>query len=128
MLSDWAESLNGKLYMQGGAWDRIMANTPASFAVSVVVRIEYNETNVSRHAVLALVDEDGRPFPTETPVRFELDFEVGRPPGMQVGQVQTVNFAGKIVGLVFPPGGYRFQFDVGAHRQDDVPFQAVPSL
>jgi hypothetical protein len=128
MLSDWAESVNGKLYMQGGAWDRIVANTPASFAVSVVVRVEYNETNVRRHAVLALVDEDGSPFPAEAPVRFELDFEVGRPPGMQVGQVQTVNFAGKIGGLIFPPGGYRFQFDVESHRQDDVPFQAVPSL
>lgn len=105
-----------------------MANTPASFAVAVVVRIEYNETNVRRHAVLALVDEDGHPFPAESPVRFELDFEAGRPPGMQIGQVQTLNFAGKIAGLPFPPGGYRFQFDIDQHRQDDVPFQAVPSL
>ena len=128
VLCDWAESVNGKLYLQGGAWDRILANTSAAFAVVVVVRIDYNETNMRRHAVLALVDEDGQPFPAESPVRYELDFEAGRPPGMQVGQIQTINFAGKIIGLAFPPGGYRFQFDIEGHRQDDIPFQAVPTL
>lgn len=129
MLCDWAETVNGKLYMQGGAWDRILANTPASFAVTVVIRIDYNETNMLKHAVLSLTTEDGRPFPDSgAPVSFDFTFEAGRPPGMQVGQVQTASFAGKIAGIVLPPGGYRFQFDIEGHKQDDVPFQAVPAL
>lgn len=128
ILCDWAEAVGGKLYMQGGGWDRILADTPAMLAVAVVIRVEYNETNVRRHAVLSLVTQDGEPFPAENPLQFDLDFEAGRPPGMQVGQIQTLSFAGKIGGVTLPAGGYRFQLDIDNFRSDDVPFQAVAAL
>lgn len=129
ILCDWAEAVQGKLYLQGGGWTSILGNQPVAFAVAVIIRVDYTETNSPRHAVLALVNEDGQPFPSpEEPVVFEFDFEVGRPPGMKPGQNQIVNFAAKLVGLVFPLGGYEFQLHIGEHRQDVVPFTAIPAL
>src|SRR5688572_3413309 len=101
VLCDWAEAVAGKLYMQGGGWNKVLADTPASFAIAVLIRVEYNETNLKKHAVLALVDEDGAAFPAEDPIQVEFDFEVGRPPGMKPGQDQTLTFAAKIVNISF---------------------------
>jgi hypothetical protein len=134
ILCDWAESIQGKLYVQGGGWNKLLSDTPGQFAVAVICRIEYNETNTPYHAVLALVDEDGQPFPPlnpeagQAPARFEIDFEVGRPPGMRPGQTQVFSFTGKLGGFVFPPGGYRFELDISGHRQDAAEFQAAPNL
>lgn len=129
MLSDWAEAVGGKLYMQGAGWDRILADTPASFAVVVAVRIGYDETNVRNQAKLSLTTEDGEPFPQDKPVVFDFEFEAGRPDGMVPGQVQSTGFAGKVTGLTLPRGGYRFQFIIGdGDILDEVPFQAVDAL
>jgi hypothetical protein len=132
ILCDWAESIQGKLYMQGGGWNKVLANTPAGFAVAILFRFEYTETNTPFHAVLSLVDEDGHPFPPavagQNPVKFEIDIELGRPPGMKPGHTQVVPFAGRLGGFKFPRGSYRFELDIGQHRQDAAEFQAVASL
>src|SRR5690349_16142371 len=118
ILCDWAEAVQGKLYMQGAGWTRIMANQSVSFALGTIIRVPYTETNASRHAVVALVDEDGKPFPEDNPAKFEFDFEVGRPPGMKAGQEQNLCFAAKINGIKFPPAGYAIELRVDEKQLD----------
>jgi hypothetical protein len=130
-LCDWAEVIQGKLYLQGGGWNKILANAQQQVAVAVLFRIEYLETNSPVHAVLALDDEDGgavAPPGTTGPIKFDFNFEVGRPPGMRPGETQTIPFAGKVGGLILPPGGFRWELDVNDHRQDAIEFRAVTSL
>jgi len=87
ILADRAEAVNGKLYMVGGAWDRI--NMPALpgqaiFDVAIGLLIDYTETNVQHSFELSLEDEDNKVV--LGPISGQ--FEIGRPAGMKPAQAQ----------------------------------------
>jgi hypothetical protein len=87
IVADRAEAVNGKLYMIGGAWDRLGLSTipgQAVFDVAVGVLVDYHETNVQHRFELALEDEDNKVV--LGPIAGQ--FEVGRPPGMKAAQAQ----------------------------------------
>ncbi len=87
ILADRAEAVNGKLYMIGGAWDRInMPTLPgqAIFDVAIGLLIDYHETNVPHTFELRLEDEDSNIV--LGPVTGQ--FEIGRPAGMKPAQAQ----------------------------------------
>jgi len=91
-----------------------------------MVRVPYDRTNQPHKAEIRLTTEDGDKFPTESPdALFTFDFEIGRPPGMKIGQEQNLPFAAKIGGIAFPLGGYRFEFSIDGELLDTAPFQAV---
>ena len=97
MLADYAETVNGKLYIMGGG--RTAAGpAPSSFAIAFLIEIPWDETN-RRHVLhVDLVDGDGRPVMVSTPtgdrpVEIDGGFEVGRPAGLKPGTPQTVPVA-----------------------------------
>ncbi len=49
ILADAAEIVNGKLYMMGGGWNRITANSELpltkSFGISISVTVPWSHTN-----------------------------------------------------------------------------------
>lgn len=127
LLCDWAEVVQGKLYAQGLGWTMIASDQALQIAVAALIRIPYDRTNKPHKAEVRLTTEDGARFPPDAPEAiFTFDFEVGRPPGMKVGQEQNLPFAAKLGGIAFPVGGYQWEFYVDGDLLDTAPFVAIP--
>ncbi len=45
VVCDFAEVINGKLYLQGAGWSRIVANQPMVLAVALFWRIPWGKAN-----------------------------------------------------------------------------------
>jgi hypothetical protein len=79
LVADRAEVVNGKLYLMGGAWDRI---SPATFphrmilGIALGVRIPFAHTD-DQHTVAVELLQDERRL-----IGFEAKLTTGRPPGM----------------------------------------------
>jgi len=87
LVADRAEAVNGKLYLLGGAWDRItLPQFPgqANFDVALGVMVGYTETNERHEFGLTLEDDDNQVV--LGPVSGQL--ELGRPPGLKPAQAQ----------------------------------------
>lgn len=91
LLADFAEAINGKLYIMGGGWS-ITAPAPGPMALAVKIEVPWTEANKKHQLTMELVDDDGQPVvfsPEEGAeaggVHVQGDFEVGRPPGLIPG-------------------------------------------
>jgi hypothetical protein len=124
LLCDWAEVVQGKLFAQGMGWSIVVADEPIQMAIAVLIRVPYDQTNKNHKAEVRMRTEDGAPYPDEGGM-FQFEFEIGRPPGMKVGQEQNLPFAAKLAGIAFPTGGYLFEIEVDNVLLDTAPFTAV---
>ena len=89
LLSDYSESLNGKLYSMGAGWN--VLRFPAfpqewRFSVGLGVDVAWDETNRRHGMQLSIQDPDGKVLGDE----MSMEFEAGRPPGLQTGQDQRM--------------------------------------
>lgn len=115
MLADWAEAINGKLYIQGGGWSRVPASSgPLRCALAIMIGVPWNDANTKHQLVIRLVDADGAPVPAPDgrPVQIDAAFEVGRPPGIAPGSPLDVTLAPNFIGLPLSVGRYRFTLEV----------------
>jgi len=102
LLCDHVEVADGKLFINGGGWDQIPAGgLPTGLAL--LVHVPWDETNQKKNLVVELIDEDGSPVLQQgpaggEPVRLEIGFEVGRPPGTSRGSEFVMPLA-----MNFPP-------------------------
>ena len=133
VICDWAEAVNGKLYIMGAGWLKVIANQPVPMAVAVLVQVPWTETNKQHTIELALLTEDGQPVMPAfqvapgvvvPPIRMEGKFEVGRPPGSKVGMPIPAPFAFRIPALPLNPGGYVFRLGIDGESTASVPFFA----
>ena len=89
ILTDYSESLNGKVYAMGAGWNMLrFAELPQewNFGIAFGVDVPWDETN-HRHALnLHIEDPDGERLGDE--LSFEV--ETGRPPGLVAGQDQRI--------------------------------------
>lgn len=125
LLCDFAESINGKLYIQGAGWNQLLAGQPAAIALAILLEIPWDETNQPHDIKVQLLNEDAEPVtPVGAPVPLLIEgkVEVGRPPGVKRGSTMNAPLAFKLNGIVLEPGSYRFDLSVG-----DVPI-AVQSF
>lgn len=125
LISDYAEALNGKIYVQGGGWDTMTANSPfplsRNVAIAMGLRVPWDETN-QRHPVrLAILDEDRN---TELALA-EGEVEVGRAPGIPRGQAQLVPIAFTIPLTFEAPAAFSARLTVDGHEVKVVPFRVV---
>ena len=64
ILADWAEVINGKIYVQGGGWSAINAQSPLpvsrTVAIAVSPRVEWHETNQPHDLVIRIIREEGQ--------------------------------------------------------------------
>ena len=88
ILADWAEVINGKIYVQGGGWTTINAHEPLpvsrTIAIAVSPRVEWHETNVPHDLVIRILREEGQ----AELARIDARFEVGRSAGLPQGSSQ----------------------------------------
>lgn len=127
LLADHAEAVNGKLYVVGGAWNRISTSSfPAThnhLSVAAVIHVPWEVTDQSHSIELRLVDADGAPIIPE-PVNGT--FEAGRPPGMRPGDEQLVVLVFDFEGLRFErPGTYEFHLLVDGAETGLIRFDLV---
>lgn len=91
MVADAVDIVNGKLYVLGGGWDSVRAESfpwtvPCGIAVSF--SIPWGETNRRHTMEIEVRDDDG-----ETAFKAGGYFEVGRPVGIKAGSRQRVQTA-----------------------------------
>jgi hypothetical protein len=114
MLCDFAESLNGKLYIQGGGWDRVMKIQPLNFAVAIMLEVPWHAANEKHRLNLTLQTEDGQLVPDAegNPIQMQGEFETGRPAGVRPGTALKSPFAARLAGLDLDPGAYAFVLEI----------------
>jgi hypothetical protein len=91
ILADYAEVINGKVYMTGGGWNNLtLQQLPAehAFGVAVAFSIPWEACNERHPIKILIVGPDG-----EQLANVEGEVEVGRPPGILVGSAQRVPLA-----------------------------------
>lgn len=130
ILCDFAEVINGKLYLMGAGWSRVAANNPINVGVAIFWRIPWSDANRQQSIEVAFVTEDGEPFlsPEGEPVGLRGDAEVGRPAGVKPGSLLDAPIAFNIGGMVFPEGGYRCEFRLQGQLRAAASFVAVGSV
>jgi Family of unknown function (DUF6941) len=108
LLADWAEVLNGKLYVMGGGWTETGPG-PGPSALAAVFEVPWDETNRKHTVKFQLLDGDDQPVTIAGPmgaqrVEVAAEFEVGRPPGSTPGSSFNVPMAVNLGPLPLPPG------------------------
>ncbi|MFA5786816.1 MAG: hypothetical protein WDA71_07535 [Actinomycetota bacterium] len=126
--ADHAEAVNGKLYVTGGCWDRILATAIPGhhphLSLAAVLHVNWNETD-QRHAVqVEGVDEDGRQFVSS----IEGQFQAGRPPGMRPGDESAIVMVFNLDGMPLRRAGvHEFVLRVDGQELARARFRAVPA-
>ena len=104
--ADHAANENGKLYVNGGFWNRLnfpMYPAVHSFAVCAVIHIPWRAHHQSHTFAISFEDADGQ----TTPNRFEGEFQTGTSPDMRPGDFTNAPFAVQVGNFVFQrPGNY----------------------
>ena len=114
MLADNAQVQSGKLYILGGGWN-ITGPQPSASALVGIVHVDWNEANLDHVLTFDLVKEDGEPVLVPAPdgatgpLRLQVKFQVGRPPGVAPGSDLNVPFAVNIGPLPLSGGRYQWR-------------------
>ena len=104
LIADYADVAGGKLYLVGGGWDTTTVQAiPAQvrMAVSVGVRIGWEETNRPVPVRITVVDDDMHEL-----ARLEAQVNVGRPPHLLPGSTQLAQVAVNLAVNVTKAGGH----------------------
>ncbi len=110
LLCDFAEVADGKLYLLGGGWS-LCGPGPFQHGLAIKVEVPWNEANRPHVLEGVLKDADERPVKVGEPpaeLRFRVEFEVGRPPGLPAGTALDVPLAVNFGPLELPPGAAYF--------------------
>jgi hypothetical protein len=123
MLADHAQVADGKLFINGGGWT-VTGPDPVPYGIGMLIDVPWDQTNAKHRAVLELLTSDGDPvlIPADTgeePLRAEMEFEVGRPPGIKPGTPLTVPFALNFAPAPPIPPGNQFVWALSIDGQSD---------
>jgi len=127
LLCDYAEAVNGKLYVMGGGWNvAFAADQPMNAALAILVIVPWDQTNARHELRVELVDEDGNVVEVqEREVRFTGEFELGRPPGIKAGTSLNAPFAWNLQGLQLPAGSYEWKLWIDGEPIESRAFQVL---
>lgn len=125
MLADYAEATNGKIYIQGGGWDRLTVNSLFPYSrtcgIALGIRVAWEETNFRHQLRLAVLNEDAQ---MEVAV-VEGEFEVGRAPGLTPGLSQVVPVAFNQPLSFAQPGSYSVHLSLKGEEVRAIGFTVV---
>ncbi len=133
LLCDFASVAEGKLNILGAGWS--MTNNVTNHAVAILLDVPWDRTNAKMTLQLELKEQDGQPVlqpgPTgQVAVRVDIDFEVGRPPGLHRGTSIPVPFAVPVALQLVPGQRYYWELSVDGATQDDwvLTFSTRPAM
>jgi hypothetical protein len=126
LLCDWAEELNGKLYMMGAGWSRILKVQPLNVTLGVKVYVPWDQANRKHSISMQLLTEDGDPVSfDDRPVETRGDIEVGRPVGMRPGSDIDAAFVMSFKNLDLGEGRYYWVLEIDGSMIERVTFDVV---
>lgn len=130
LLCDYAEVVNGKLYIMGGGWTACPPG-PRPMSIAIRILVPWDEANVKHKLELFLQDSDGKTIEVgdpPTPFVQMFEFEVGRPPGAPHGTDLEFAHAFGFFGLpVEPDKRFRWQLELNGDPVADAPFYIAGS-
>jgi len=131
LLCDWAEVVNGKLYIMGAGWSRVLITQPVTVAVAILIKVPWAQTNQRHTLKFTIANEDGQPLTQETPdgtnepVIAGGEFEIGRPPGTTPGTDFDTPVAFKLGPLVLTSGRYVCELEIDGTVEAKATFEGV---
>ncbi len=129
LLCDYAEVVNGKLYIMGGGWTNCPPG-PRFMTVAIRVNVQWSETNAKHQLALFLQDAEGNHVELgepPQPVEKTGEFEVGRPPGIPQGTEMEFTAVFGFINLpIKPDAGYRWQLEIDGEPAGHASFRTVP--
>jgi hypothetical protein len=136
LIANHVEAVNNQLYISGGGIDRalVVPGAPPPYvvhiALGVLVHVPWLATNQNHALTVELIDADGHEVlvpsgvDTSQPFNAELQFNVGRPAALEVGEEQTIALAVGLPGFPFPDlGHYRFVIYVDQAQLAELSFK-----
>lgn len=123
ILADHAEAVNGKLYMMGGGLEHIGVvdfQSPVFLGLAVGILVPWNATNREHQVSVTVQNADAVPL-----AALDGQFNVGRPPTIEVGGSQRTIIAAKISVTLSVEGTYVVVGYVNGHPGPPVTFRAV---
>lgn len=120
MLCNHAEAQNGILYLSGAGIDRFLIpqNVPGPWGVNlgigISIKVPWTQTNQAHNLELMLKDGDGQDVllpsgpDNKVPLKVGTNFNIGRPPFLEIGEPQLINLAMNLPGLPFEKLGTYF--------------------
>ena len=115
MLCDHAQVADGKLFINGGGISRFHGpGLPPSTALALLMLVPWENTNAPITLDLQLLTQDGQPVqdPGGSPIRIQIQTEVGRPPGIEPGVPIDLPLTFQVGGLRLPSGRYTWRLSV----------------
>jgi len=140
ILCNHAEAVNNLLYIAAGGIE--ISYVPAGAAppylvnlgIGIMVTVPWSQTNQQHTVEVELISEDGQPVQVPVmpdvmqPLHSRLAFNVGRPPGLTVGDDQHVCVAANLPALPVPSlGKYEFIIRVDGHDERRLPYRVMPA-
>jgi hypothetical protein len=127
LLCDYAEEVNGKLYIMGGGWSKVLRpNAPVNMALAIKLSVPWIEANRRHTVVVRLLTENFEQVPVDgKDVQLSINMEVGRPPGLRPGSCLDAPLAATFQGLSLPPGAYLWELGVNGNVLKRVPFDVI---
>ena len=124
ILADFAQVVNGKLYIMGGGWS-IIGPEPCPTAIAIKIEVPWSQTNQKHNLKVELLDSAYHPVLVSTqvgnsPLIISADYEVGRPAGLIQGTSLDVPIAFNIAPMPLEPGKrYIWKLTIDGHTNDD---------
>jgi hypothetical protein len=129
LLCDWAEDINGKLYIMGGGWSRLRLVQPATMTLAAKIDVPWDETNKRHKFAARLLTEDGEQVLIEgQPVTIDGEFEVGRPVGVKKGSTLDTPLTLRFQNLMLPSGRYEWSLEIDGEPTANVQFDVETVL
>ncbi len=128
LLCDYAEAVNGKLYISGGGWAIAQTVAPIRCSLAIRLAVSWAEANQPHDLKVSLLTQDGQTVtngPGDAPVEAGGKFEVGRPPGMIQGEDLVNCLVLNYEGLDLDTGQYVFSVSIDNEIIATVPFRIV---
>ena len=115
MLCDHAQVADGKLFINGGGISRFHGpGLPPGTSLAMLMLVPWENTNAPITIDLQLLTQDGQPVqdPGGSPIRIQVQTEVGRPPGIEPGVPIDLPLTFQVGGLRLPSGRYTWRLSV----------------
>lgn len=129
LLCDYAEAIDGKLYIMGGGWLSCPPG-PRNLSIALRLLVPWDETNRRHQLDLMLQDDSGNTVELGEPrreVKQTGNFEVGRPPGVPAGSEIPFTVVFNFLGLPLEAErGYRWQLEIDGDPTDFISFRTRP--
>jgi hypothetical protein len=124
--ADHAEAVNGKVYVNGGFWNRWRGTSYPqvfpSLALVAVLDVPFAQYHRNHKVVISLVDADEK----EQPLRAEGIIRVGADASMDYGESSLVPFAATFTNVLIPSAGtYSFVLSVDGAELDRFQVKAL---